>query len=110
MKKEQVNYYPLKGLDPYEVRLKKKPTKEASKYYAGSKSVSKFLGVNQGMESIGAVMGYMVLGVGVGLYTGTTLGSKVRRALIFGAGFPLSALIIGSVGDKIVTKFKSYNK
>ena len=78
--------------------------------YSGSKSVSKLLGVNQGLESLGAVIGYLALGVGVGLYTGTSLTSKVRRAIIFGVAFPLSANIIGGVGDKIVSKFKTYNK
>ena len=85
----------------------KQPTKGAGKYYAGSKSVSKLLGVNQGMESMGAVIGYLALGVGVGLYTGTSLTSKVRRAIIFGVAFPLSANIIGGVGDRIVTKLKN---
>ena len=88
----------------------KQPTKGAGKYYAGSKSVSKLLGVNQGLESLGAVIGYMALGVVVGLYTGTSLVSKARRVVIFGVGFPLSANIIGGVGDKIVSKFKTYNK
>ena len=83
---------------------KKQPTKPSD--IIGSKSVSKLLGVNQGMESMGAVIGYLALGVGVGLYTGTSLTSKVRRAIIFGVVFPLSANIIGSVGDRIVTKFK----
>ena len=88
----------------------KTPLKGDDGYYAGSKSVSKLLGVNQGMETMGAVIGYMVLGVVVGLYTGTSLVSKARRVVIFGVGFPLSANIIGGVGDKIVSKFKTYNK
>jgi hypothetical protein len=62
------------------------------------------------MESLGAVIGYMALGVVVGLYTGTSLVSKARRVVIFGVGFPLSANIIGGVGDNIVSKFKTYNK
>ena len=85
----------------------KTPLKGDDGYYAGSKSVSKLLGVNQGMQSMGAVIGYMVLGVAVGLYTGTSLVSKARRVVIFGVGFPLSATIIGGVGDIIVTKFKN---
>lgn len=88
----------------------KTPLKGGDGYYAGSKSVSKLLGVNQGMQSMGAVIGYMVLGVVVGLYTGTSLVSKARRVVIFGVGFPLSATIIGGVGDKIVSKFKINNK
>tara|TARA_R110000737_G_scaffold164239_1_gene191686 strand:- start:51 stop:419 length:369 start_codon:yes stop_codon:yes gene_type:complete len=88
----------------------KTPLKGDDRYYAGSKSVSKLLGVNQGIKSIGAVLGYLALGVGVGLYTGTSLTSKVRRAIIFGVAFPLSANIIGGVGDKIASKFKTYNK
>ena len=78
--------------------------------YSGSKAVSKLLGVNQGLASLGAVIGYMVLGVGVGLYTGTSLFSKARRVIIFGVGFPLSATIIGGVGDSVVSKFKTYKK
>tara|TARA_R110000751_G_scaffold54308_1_gene116949 strand:+ start:256 stop:591 length:336 start_codon:yes stop_codon:yes gene_type:complete len=81
-------------------------TKEPSTTKMKSKSVSKLLGLNQGMESLNALGGYLALGVVVGLYTGTSLTSKVRRAIIFGVAFPLSAGIIGSVGDRIVTKFK----
>jgi hypothetical protein len=87
----------------------KQPSKVGG-MYAGSRAVSKLLGVNQGMESLGAVIGYMALGVVVGLYTGTSLVSKARRVVIFGVGFPLSANIIGGVGDTIVSKFKTYNK
>jgi hypothetical protein len=87
----------------------KQPSKVGG-MYAGSRAVSKLLGVNQGMESLGAVIGYLALGVGVGLYTGTSSISKVRRAIIFGVTFPLSANIIGGLGDTIVSKFKTYNK
>jgi hypothetical protein len=86
------------------------PRTKGAGMYAGSKAVSKLLGVNQGMESFGAVIGYMVLGVGVGLITGTSLFSKARRVIIFGVGFPLSATIIGGVGDRVVSKFEAYKK
>ena len=76
--------------------------------YSGRKTVSKLLGVNQGLASLGAVFGYLALGVGVGLYTGTSSISKVRRAIIFGVAFPLSATIIGGVGDKVATKLRYY--
>lgn len=71
------------------------------------KGVSKFLGVNQGMESFNAIYGYLALGVIVGLYSGTSLISKARRVVIFGVGFPLGATIIGGVADNIINRVKN---
>jgi len=70
------------------------------------KGVSKFLGVNQGMESFNAIYGYLALGVAVGLFTGTSLVSKARRVVIFGVGLPLGATIIGGVADNVIDKLK----
>ena len=85
----------------------KKQTIRKSPTNTRYKGVSKFLGVNQGMESVGAVIGYMLLGGAVGLFTGTSLISKARRVVIFGVGFPLGATIIGGVADKVIDKVKN---
>lgn len=108
-REEDKNFWKDETIEAPRMKKMYQPSKGGG-MYSGSKAVSKLLGVNQGLASLGAVIGYMVLGVGVGLYTGTSLFSKARRVVIFGVGFPLSATIIGGVGDKIVSKFKTYNK
>ena len=69
--------------------------------YTSQKPVSKFLGLKDGLGGIFTLLPYGLIGVGYGIYTGKTVGSKTRRGLFFGFLAIVTMPILANVGDSI---------
>tara|TARA_B100001248_G_scaffold236996_1_gene200683 strand:+ start:349 stop:714 length:366 start_codon:yes stop_codon:yes gene_type:complete len=72
-----------------------------------SKPVSKFLGLKDGLGGMLTLLPYGLVGLGYGIYSGKTVGSKTRRGLFFGFLAIVTVPIIAKVGDNI---FKTKTK
>ena len=69
--------------------------------YASQKPVSKFLGLKDGLGGMSTLLPYGLIGLGYGIYTGKTVGSKTRRGLFFGFLAVVSVPLIAKFGDKL---------
>ena len=69
--------------------------------YASQKPVSKFLGLKDGLGGIFSLVPYGLIGLGYGIYSGKTVGSKTRRGLFFGFLAIVTVPILANVGDSI---------
>ena len=69
-----------------------------------SKPVSKFLGLKDGLGGMLTLLPYALIGLGYGIYSGKTVGSKTRRGLFFGFLAVVSVPIIAKFGDKLLAE------
>ena len=72
--------------------------------YASQKPVSKFLGLKDGLGGMLTLLPYGLIGLGYGIYSGKTVGSKTRRGLFFGFLAVVSVPIIAKFGDKLLAE------